>query len=298
MKNSFGVIKIANLVANLLRKIKKRDDSVRVIIREFSILESKVRKLAEIDNDLTTMMDELKLASTEVKPQIDEYFQNKKEHMEYLARRETRVVQQKLDEALKENKELKRQLIIKEVVDDGSVEKAKTLAIFDSIIASISNWSTDGQTAPDVELIFQSILFPLVYEPVCKGNKDYYLQEVPYIAYEVVKRGREYIADLRERFNAFINTKEAWMEYAPEIQEWLVNDALPLIYGARDDDWQVKRAYPFGAMTVWRDEPHQRIRDFPLIFDGMELVAQRSEEIREAKIAQFELETLSTRIEL
>lgn len=297
MNNSFGLSKIPHIIGTLFKKVKKRDDSLRVIIREFSILESKLRKLAEIDTDLGVLMDDLKTTSFEIKPQIDEYWQNKKEHMEYLARRDTRAVQQKLDEALKENIELKRQLAIKEVADDGSIEKAKTLAIFDAIIASISNWSTDGQTAPDVELIFQSILFPLVYEPVCKGNEDYYLQEVPSIAPEIVKRGREYVADLRQRCISLINTKESWTEFAPEIQEWIVNDALPLIYQARDDDWQIKKAYPFGAMTVWRDEPHQRIRDFPLIFDGMELVARRSEDIREAGIAKFELNTLSTRIE-
>ena len=297
MNNSYGVSKIPHIIGTLFRKIKKRDDSLRVIIREFNILESKIRKLAEIDTDLGVLMDDLKTTSSEIKPQIDEYWQNKKEHMEYLARRETRAVQQKLDDAQREIKELKRQLAIKEVADDGSIEKAKTLAIFDAIIASISNWSTDGQTAPDVELIFQSILFPLVYEPVCKANEDYYLQEVPYIAHEIVKRGREYVADLRQRYNSFINTKESWSQFAPEIQAWIVNDALPLIYQARDENWKIEKAYPFGAMTVWRDEPHQRIRDFPLIFDGMELVAKRSEEIREAGIAKFEFQTLSTRIE-
>lgn len=289
--------RIPNLIADLFRKIKRRDDSLRVVIREFGILESKIRKLSDIDNDLNTKMDELKKVCVDVKPQMDAYFANKREHEQYIARRELRECQDLLEEERKLVRELKQQLAVIDIPQDGSVEKAKTLAIFDAIIASISNWSTDGQTAPDIELIFQSVLFPLVYEPVCKGNEDYYLQEVPHIAFEVVKRGREFVAALRGEFPSVINNKETWEKYAPNIQEWIINDALPLIYGARDENWQIKKAYKFSSMLVWRDEPHQRIMDFPLVYDGMELVANRSEQIRSTGIAKFEFETLSTRIE-
>ena len=42
-------------------------------------MESKIRKMAEIDHDLGVLMDDLKTTSGEIKPQIDEYWQNKKE---------------------------------------------------------------------------------------------------------------------------------------------------------------------------------------------------------------------------
>lgn len=297
MNTTFGMAKIPHIIADIFRKVKKRDDSLRVIIREFGVLESKIRKMAEIDNDLNLKMDELKQICGDVKPQMDAYFANRREHEQYIARRELRECQDLLEEERKLVRQLKQQLAVAELPQDGSVEKAKTLAIFDAIIASISNWSTDGQTAPDIELIFQSILFPLVYEPVCRSNEDYYLQEVPRIAFEIVKRGREYVAHLRQEFPSFINTKESWEKYAPEIQNWVINDALPLIYGARDENWQIKKAYKFASMLVWHDEPHQRIMDFPLVYDGMELVAQRSEDIKSAGIAKFEFDTLSTRIE-
>ena len=62
------------------------------------------------------------------------------------------------------------------------LEKAKTLAIFDSILFGIENWSADGQTAPDITMVSQSVLFPTVYERVMKGNEDYFVEKVPPVA--------------------------------------------------------------------------------------------------------------------
>ena len=61
----------------------------------------------------------------------------------------------------------------------------------------MENWSTDGQVASDFSLVCQSILFPIVYEEVMSGNADYYIEQVPVSALEVVKRGREFIQYLR-----------------------------------------------------------------------------------------------------
>ncbi len=88
-------------------------------------------------------------------------------------------------EMREEINDLKRQLkerplvATKEALDQSEMSKASTLCIYDTILFAIENWSTDGQTAPDVSLCSQSILFPMVYEQVMRGNSDYYLDKFP-----------------------------------------------------------------------------------------------------------------------
>lgn len=183
-------------------------------------------------------------------------------------------------------------------VDMVAVNKACTISIFDSIIFAISNWSTDGQTAPDVELACQSILFPLVYQQVMQGNTDYNITKVPVAASEVVRRGRHYVRSLRQSRDILITTPDVWKEEAKAIQTWWVNDALPLLYGARDEDWDVKKSMPLDKMIKWRDMPASRILEFPLIWDGMELVKKHADEIRElSELPDFTKQTLFTRID-
>ena len=178
------------------------------------------------------------------------------------------------------------------------VAKATTLSIYDSIIFAISNWSTDGQTAPDVELACQSILFPCIYQKVMEGLEDYYFDEVPTSALLVVQRGREYVQHLRATEDRLITDSFSWETNAPLIQEWWINDALPLLYGARDDDWSNVIPKTLNEMIVWRDQPASRALDFPLIWDGMELVKAHSNQIREhSGLPEFNKLQLTTRIE-
>jgi len=169
----------------------------------------------------------------------------------------------------------------KAALDLSEMSKASTLCIFDTIIFAIENWSTDGQTAPDVSLCSQSILFPLVYEQVMKGNEDYYLSQMPSISMEVVRRGRSFVKWLREESLVALTTPDAWEEYASTVQTWWINDGLPLLYGARDDDWTIDRVFSFDDMVKWRDLPASRVLDFPLIHDGMDLVAKHMDNIKE-----------------
>jgi hypothetical protein len=182
--------------------------------------------------------------------------------------------------------------------DKVPVAKATTLAIYDSIIFAICNWSTDGQSAPDIELVCQSVLFPCIYQKVMEGLEDYYLDSVPASAMLVVQRGREYVKHLRSIEDRFITDELVWEQHAPMIQEWWVNDALPLLYGARDDDWDNIIPKTLDEMLVWRDQPASRALDFPLVWDGMELVKTHSEDIREhSELPEFNKQQVTTRLE-
>ena len=181
---------------------------------------------------------------------------------------------------------------------EGEVEKASTLAIFDSIIFAISNWSTEGDTAPDFELACQSVIFPIVYERVMSNDSDYYLEEVPISAMEVVKRGREQVKHLREVCASSLVDPEAWNTHANSVQQWWIRDALPLLYGGRADEWDEDTPLSLGASLEWRDQPASRALHFPLIFDGMELVNKHRDQIRDITgLPDFNKNTLQTRLQ-
>jgi len=182
--------------------------------------------------------------------------------------------------------------------EDPSLVKAKTIAIFDSILFAIENWSTDGDTAPDFSLACQAILFPLVYTQVMNGNEHYYLKQVPTASLEVVKRGREYVKFIRSTCQVGLTDPEAWSVHVPMIAKWWVNDALPLLYGARDDVWERSTPLPLESIMSWRDQPASRALEFPLVFDAMDLLDRHREEIREkTNLPEFTRETLNTRLE-
>ena len=182
-------------------------------------------------------------------------------------------------------------------IDKIPVAQATTLAIYDSIIFAISNWSTDGQSAGDVELACQATLFPCIYQKVMEGVEDYFFDQVPSSALLVVQRGREYVRHLRQTEDRFITEPDKWEENARMIHEWWINDGLPLLYGARDDDWELISPKTLEEMIVWRDQPASRALDFPLIWDGMELIKKYSEEIRESGLPDFNKQQLTTRID-
>ncbi len=183
-------------------------------------------------------------------------------------------------------------------VTQAGVEKAKTIAIFDSILFAISNWSNDGQTAHDIELACQSVLFPAVYERVMSGQSDYVIEKVPAAAEEVVKRGRELTQHIRSIEESSLITPGVWVKHHAFIREWIVGDALPLLYGARDPNWDEDEVLSLDEILEWRDQPASRALHFPLIFDGMELVERFRDEIRETTgLPDFTKATMSTRLE-
>lgn len=182
--------------------------------------------------------------------------------------------------------------------DEALLAKASTLAIFDSILFAISNWSNQGDTAPDVELACQSVLFPVVYERVMDGSEDYLIKEVPPVAAEVVKRGRELVRHTRMVSEASLMDPEAWKEQAGMIHQWWVRDGLPLLYGARSEDWDDDVPLTLDEMKMWKEQPASRALSFPRIFDGMELVERFSQEIRDTTgLPDFNKSTLETRLE-
>ena len=203
----------------------------------------------------------------------------------------------------REIKELKKRVGSAEAASDTSDQagenKAKTLAIFDSIIFAIENWASDDSPAPDFSLASQAVLFPLVYEKVMTGDSDYLITTVPVAATEVVARGREYVRFFRAESQSSLVDPKTWDEHFSMLAEWWMNDALPLLYGARADDWDESQLFTLGQMLTWRDSPASRPLNYPLIFDGCELVNRHADIIREKTgLPAFNKQTLTTRLNI
>lgn len=181
-------------------------------------------------------------------------------------------------------------------VEQEAIAKARTVAIFESILFAIENWATDDVPASDFTPVAQAVLFKTTYIPVMKGNSDYYLDEVPFTAIEIVKRGREYVKGFRAQSQTPL-TDPSVRIVAQEYQSWWVNDALPLIYGARDPDWETTTPYSSEEMELWRSTDMDKTTHFPNIFDAFELTRKYGDEIRESSgLPQFTKQIMQTRL--
>jgi hypothetical protein len=178
------------------------------------------------------------------------------------------------------------------------LDKAKTIAIFDAVLSSITSWSLSGDQASDIEAASQSILFPSVYERVMGGGDPaYLLDDVPDSAELVVQRGREYVRWIRSECEGHITTPENWEQYAPQIQRWWVNDGLPLLYGEADPDWEHDSPYSLEEIEVWRKNPADRIMVFPQIQDAMDILQKQRQEVNKStSLVKFNQATAATRL--
>jgi len=221
---------------SVCRQIDDKEDEVKKITRQLETeIASKLMRLVTAANKIGGLGEKAKTLHEE-------------------------ILEKTVKELTQENQELKAKLAEfelqseAEASEDPSLVKAKTIAIFDSILFAIENWSKDGDTAPDFSLACQSILFPLVYNQVMNGNEHYFLKTVPTASIEVVKRGREYVKFIRSTCQVGLTDPEAWSVHVPMIAKWWVNDALPLLYGARDDVWERSTPLTLEAIMSWRDQ--------------------------------------------
>ena len=277
-----------HLVDGELRRLAKRKEAL-------------MEQVADLEEDFLARIRKIEEASEK----IDEMYERVSVALNTFKFRTERSASGELKRVQKRVKELEAELAkagnagAKASVDRSTVAKAKTLAIFDAILFNICNWSTVGDTAPDFELASQAILFPAVYERVMEGSEEsYLLDEVPVSALEVVKRGREWVSYFRESCELSLVDPSVWAEHIESVAKWWLSDALPLIYGARDPDWDHDEPYALQEMVAWRDYPANRALSFPLIFDGMEAVNKYSDQIREESgLPSFNQRAVRTRLD-
>lgn len=154
---------------------------------------------------------------------------------------------------------------------------ASTLTILESILLHIT------ESAPDFLLMSYSFLFPAIIERVVRGEDEaYFLEEVPSSAAEVIRRGREYLAWIRSECETLITDEDAWDVYQGPVSDWWRNDALPLIYGSRDDQWDDDQSLSLIEMRTWQNDPAARPLYFSGVFDAFEIYRKHKDEVYES----------------
>lgn len=152
--------------------------------------------------------------------------------------------------------------------------QAFSYTVFDTILFSITQGS-----APDFLLISQSALFETVYVNISRGFESYLFSDVPPSAVAVIQQGRGILEDLREREDSFLDEPDLWEVYAPEIQKWWVNTALPVIFGERDPDWDTAVFPTHDEMKTWTEGEFSQRKHFPAVADLVELAKERAVDV-------------------
>ena len=178
----------------------------------------------------------------------------------------------------KEIEKLQKQLTSAPVTQESPQEDlrvASTVAILECLLRSIC-----GNNGDDFRLISYAFLFPAVIERVVSGTEEaYFLEEMPVATDVVVKRGQEYLGWIRGECDTHLTDPEAWECYAEKVSDWWRNDALPLLYGSRDDNWDIDEPLSYVEMINWRDNPGDRPLQFSSVFDAYEIYRRHKDEV-------------------
>jgi hypothetical protein len=172
---------------------------------------------------------------------------------------------------------------------ESDLKVAATIGILDTVLRHMCT------NADDFRLASEAFLFPVVYERVMDGTEEaYYLEEIPPAAPLIIKRGQEYIQWMRQEYDTHITDPETWAEAIGYIVEWWRNDALPMIYGARDEQWDIDVPMSLTEILLWRESPGDRPLNFPKIFDAYEVYRKHKDEIYGTTgLREFELKLFS-----
>jgi hypothetical protein len=172
---------------------------------------------------------------------------------------------------------------------------ASTVGIFDTILRHMC------ANAEDFRLASEAFLFPTVYERVMDGAEDaYFLEEVPPAAILVISRGKEYINWIREEYDTHITDPETWPNAIDYVVEWWRNDALPMMYGARDEQWDIDVPLTLQEILLWKESPAERPLNFSKVFDAYEIYRKHKDEtygtsgLREFELKLFSFENEET----
>lgn len=175
---------------------------------------------------------------------------------------------------------------------ESDLKVASTIGIFDTILRHMC------ADAEDLRIASEAFLFPAVYERVVDGTEEaYYLTEIPASATLVIQRGKEHVKWMREEYDTHITDPETWTEAIDYIVEWWRNDALPLIYGARDEQWDIDIPLSLQEILMWRESPGDRPLNFPKVFDAYEIYRKHKDQIygntglRDFELKLFTFET-------
>lgn len=255
-----NIIYATTQTKNVVTSLKKKLSNVRVSLE-----------------NLTTELEKLEAKVENVVTQSDIY----KAKVEREMGREVRRLERELALLRKNGVSPEPQV----EVSGADLQVASTIGIFDSILRQMC------ADAEDFRLASEAFLFPAVYERAMEGNEEaYFLDKIPNSANLVIQRGKEHISWIREEYDTHITDPETWDLAIDYVVEWWRNDALPLIYGARDDQWDIDVPLSLQEILLWRESPADRPLNFSKVFDAYEIYRKHRDQVYESSgIRDFEL---------
>lgn len=172
---------------------------------------------------------------------------------------------------------------------ESDLKVASSIGIFTTILRHMCGNSEDFLLASE------AFLFPVVFERIMTGDEEaYYLDEIPVAAPLVIKRGQSYIEWLRSEYDTHITDPDTWPQAIDIVVDWWRNDALPMIYGARDEQWDIDMPLSLQEILLWQESPGERPLNFPKIFDAYEIYRKHKDDIYESSGLQgFDLRLFS-----
>lgn len=187
-------------------------------------------------------------------------------------------------------KQLKSESLTNTAKDNSlELKVASTIGVFECLLRHIC------EGADDFRLMSCAFLYPAVYERVVRcEDPAYLLERIPSSAETVITRGKEYLEYVRAACDTHVTETSAWSTYSLQVTDWWRNDALPLLYGSRDEQWDSDVPLSLIEMEMWRDEPAERPLNFSAIFDAYEIYRTNRDSIYESSgIRSFDLQMFS-----
>jgi hypothetical protein len=244
-----NLLTATNTTRTSLTNLKKKLSKLRIQVEEFSA------DLEKIDTKFENVLAQAEIYKAKLEREMG---------------REVRRLERELSLL---SKSVKKESSLP-TASETDLKVASTIGIFDAILRAMC------VNAEDFRLASEAFLFPTVYERVMEGNEEaYYLEEVPFCAPLVIKRGQEHIDWLRSQSDTYVTEPETWANNIDLIVEWWRNDALPMIYGARDEQWDIDLPLTLQEILQWKEQPGERPFNFPKIFDAYEIYRKHKDEI-------------------
>ena len=248
------------MIDNLLPANKKLKNSLSSLKSKTSKLKISVEELAadleKFDSRLDNMTTEMEIYKARLERELG---------------REVRRLEKELAET---KKQFKHYLPATLETSNESLRIASTISVVECILRHICD------NAIDFRLMCYSYLFPASIERVMQGEEEaYYIEELPASTVEVVRRGKKYLEWVRANCDTHLTHPDAWETYSGSVCEWWRNDALPLLYGSRDEAWDLDLPLSLNEMLSWQDNPADRPTHFSGVFDAYEIYRKHKDEV-------------------
>jgi hypothetical protein len=265
-----NLLTATNTTRTSLTNLKKKLSKLRIQVEEFS------SDLEKIDTKFENVLAQAEIYKSKLEREMGREVRRLEKELELLRKSGSGVM-------------------TPNEISESDLKVASTVGVFDTILRHMC------PGAEDFRLASEAFLFPAVFERVIDGVEEaYFLSEVPPSAILVIQRGKEYIKWIREEYDTHVTDPDTWQHAIDYVVEWWRNDALPLIYGARDEQWDIDIPYSLPEILQWRESPGDRPLNFPKIFDAYEIYRKHKDQvyattgIRDFELKLFTFQTAET----